>query len=521
MRYLYRSCGSLLICLVVGVGCSEDSSPLHPEEGATSSTPLEDTLAVAIPDSALRTAISLAAAVIDSNISLSTLDSISSLSASSAGIRDLTGIDRLRFLQFLDLSDNEISDLSPLGSLEALSLLDVSFNDITEIDVVRELSSLSVLVLDGNPMIDFTPLLDHASIKELSIAGVAFSDTALVVALETQGVAVSPAIEPPSQSDAVTLGGDLDGLTIRAIATDDNLWVAVGHIPVAEGSIPTIAASRDDGVTWELLADTTLAIAEIVAPDYISVSAQRDRVILVHTRNGWRISANLGDRRFIPPAPSPSSANYFPIVFPKVTMQGNASTRGWMTTPIGLHLHSTTDNGLSWRRRVDGVIDHSFDSSTGTLLLTRHSSLATSQSHTAESDTLISREGWRLLAAEFIGPDFVLAAARDGLERIDLETLESDTVLSASPEPWGAARIHWHESNPNIVHVVTGGTLPEGLQLELDVDLFLNLSRQLWRSDDAGKTWDPISVDGPIEVRTSASGKIGILSDSGLVISEQ
>ena len=94
-------------------------------------------------------------------------------------------------------------------------------------------------------------------------------------------------------------------------------------------------------------------------------------------------------------------------------------------------------------------------------------------------------------------------------------------MLSASPEPWGAARIHWHESNPNIVHVVTGGTLPEGLQLELDVDLFLNLSRQLWRSDDAGKTWDPISVDGPIEVRTSASGKIGILSDSGLVISEQ
>ncbi|OET94515.1 LapB repeat-containing protein, partial [Listeria monocytogenes] len=97
-----------------------------------------ETYETVFPDAALATVIAKAATGsedITQEVSQTDLNKITSLTATSKGIVDLTGIDVLSKLTSLSISGNQITDISALNGLVNLSNLNVSNNKITSFNL--------------------------------------------------------------------------------------------------------------------------------------------------------------------------------------------------------------------------------------------------------------------------------------------------------------------------------------------------------------------------------------------------
>ncbi|HHT6220009.1 LapB repeat-containing protein, partial [Listeria monocytogenes] len=97
-----------------------------------------ETYETVFPDAALATVIAKAATGsedITQEVSQTDLNKITSLTATSKGIVDLTGIDLLSKLTSLSISGNQITDISALNGLVNLSNLNVSNNKITSFNL--------------------------------------------------------------------------------------------------------------------------------------------------------------------------------------------------------------------------------------------------------------------------------------------------------------------------------------------------------------------------------------------------
>ncbi len=97
-----------------------------------------ETYETVFPDAALATVIAKAATGsedITQEVSQTDLNKITSLTATSKGIVDLTGIDSLSKLTSLSISGNQITDISALNGLVNLSNLNVSNNKITSFNL--------------------------------------------------------------------------------------------------------------------------------------------------------------------------------------------------------------------------------------------------------------------------------------------------------------------------------------------------------------------------------------------------
>ncbi|EHM3340787.1 LapB repeat-containing protein [Listeria monocytogenes] len=97
-----------------------------------------ETYESAFPDAALATVIAKAATGsedITQEVSQTDLNKITSLTATSKGIVDLTGINLLSKLAYLSVSGNQISDISALNGLANLSTLNVASNQITSFNL--------------------------------------------------------------------------------------------------------------------------------------------------------------------------------------------------------------------------------------------------------------------------------------------------------------------------------------------------------------------------------------------------
>ena len=81
------------------------------------------------------------------------LETISVLSCSGWEIESLEGIQTLRALQFVDVSNNRISSLAPLSQLPRLSSVSAMDNRIRDIEPLISLNTLTSAVLTGNPNI--------------------------------------------------------------------------------------------------------------------------------------------------------------------------------------------------------------------------------------------------------------------------------------------------------------------------------------------------------------------------------
>jgi internalin A len=90
---------------------------------------------------------------------------IEELSATSANISNLEGIEYLVHLKELDLSGNKIEDLSPLSSLKQLRSLNLRCNQINNIEAICNLVNLEELCLSSNKIADISPL---SSLKQLT-----------------------------------------------------------------------------------------------------------------------------------------------------------------------------------------------------------------------------------------------------------------------------------------------------------------------------------------------------------------
>ena len=69
----------------------------------------------------------------DEPITAEDVAQISTISARSRGIRDLTGLEHCKRLMLLELPNNEVSDISPLAGLDLLQSLTLTGNQVEDI----------------------------------------------------------------------------------------------------------------------------------------------------------------------------------------------------------------------------------------------------------------------------------------------------------------------------------------------------------------------------------------------------
>ena len=94
----------------------------------------------------------------DTSLTPALLQQLTTLTAYTQGISNLTGLEQAINLTTLDLGANQITDIAPLASLTALTHLYLDENQITDVSPLVGLINLQLLRLAGNPITDTSPL---------------------------------------------------------------------------------------------------------------------------------------------------------------------------------------------------------------------------------------------------------------------------------------------------------------------------------------------------------------------------
>ena len=87
----------------------------------------------------------------------------------SNSIKDLSPLEGLTNLTWLNLSQNNITDLSPLAELTNLTWLDIGGNNLSNISLVSGLINLTALRLWRNNIKDISPVADLTHLTELNL----------------------------------------------------------------------------------------------------------------------------------------------------------------------------------------------------------------------------------------------------------------------------------------------------------------------------------------------------------------
>ncbi|HCV2828535.1 TPA: leucine-rich repeat domain-containing protein [Listeria monocytogenes] len=131
-----------------------------------------DKISSIFPDAGLAEIIrdTLGKSSVDDIVTQAELDTITRVIAQSKGIVNLSGMENLTNLSYLDLIDNQISDISLLSNLTNLSYLDLTDNQISDISLLSNLTNLSYLDLENNQISDISPLSNLTKLVILSLA---------------------------------------------------------------------------------------------------------------------------------------------------------------------------------------------------------------------------------------------------------------------------------------------------------------------------------------------------------------
>ena len=132
---------------------------------------------VHIPDTNLRAAVAEALGKSpNAPITVEEMERPGELDARNRDIRDLTGIQFAKNLNWLNLRHNQISDLSPLASLIELRKLWLEYNPISDISPVRDLTNLVELNVHKTLVTDLSPLAGLINLTSLVFSNENLSD---------------------------------------------------------------------------------------------------------------------------------------------------------------------------------------------------------------------------------------------------------------------------------------------------------------------------------------------------------
>ena len=133
---------------------------------------------VSIPDtnlkSAVREALGLESGVL---LTIELIRGLTSLTADSSGIRDLTGLEYATNLTQLSLVSNKIQSITHLGNLTNLTELKLNDNQIEHIASLSNLTNLTTLYLANNQIRYITAIASLANLTTLRLSGNPITDT--------------------------------------------------------------------------------------------------------------------------------------------------------------------------------------------------------------------------------------------------------------------------------------------------------------------------------------------------------
>ena len=105
----------------------------------------------------------------NSNLTVSDMLKLTTLTANSANIRELTGLEQASNLTTLSLNSNNLSDIAPLAGLAKLTTLSLNNNRISDLAPLAALAQLQTLSLEDNNLADVTLLSGLTALKTLSL----------------------------------------------------------------------------------------------------------------------------------------------------------------------------------------------------------------------------------------------------------------------------------------------------------------------------------------------------------------
>ena len=118
---------------------------------------------------------------------------LETLTANSANIYELTGLQHASNLTSLSLNKNGISDVKPLAALTKLTTLNLRNNKISDVEPLAALTKLTTLNLRNNKISDVSPLTGLAHLQRLDLRGNALTDKTIrtyIPLLQAAGVKV-------------------------------------------------------------------------------------------------------------------------------------------------------------------------------------------------------------------------------------------------------------------------------------------------------------------------------------------
>ena len=135
------------------------------------------------------------------------VETLTTLSAASAGIVSLSGIENLTGLTTLQIRDNAIADISPLSRLTGLTSLNLAANSITDVSALSGLTNLTgTLWIYNNAITDIGPLSGLTNLTALNAWDNSITDLSAL-----SGLTSLTALRVSMNS--ITNLGDLSGLT--------------------------------------------------------------------------------------------------------------------------------------------------------------------------------------------------------------------------------------------------------------------------------------------------------------------
>jgi Leucine-rich repeat (LRR) protein len=136
-----------------------------------------------VPDGNLESAIKTELGVVDRDLTVADLKSLTSLSSNDGNILDLSGLEYATNLTLLDLSNNRVSNLSPLAGLTNVQELYLTDNQIANVIPLAGLVGLNGLDLSGNQIHSVAPLAGLVNLTMLDLSGNQIADLAPLTGL--------------------------------------------------------------------------------------------------------------------------------------------------------------------------------------------------------------------------------------------------------------------------------------------------------------------------------------------------